>query len=1025
MRLEAGVGTRRVLIAGAIMAAILLTFWTTSRYPSLGDKALMGGAIQLEDPLSFEALFPVEQSDPLAKKILLSTVNWIKTNLQGMVFGVLFGAAFLTLLGQLRRRAFRSKYLNTLLGFGMGAPLGVCVNCAAPIAQGIYKGGARLETSLAAMLASPTFNIIVLTMMFSLLPVYLVVSKIALSLVVIFIVVPMAVSGRHSSNLEGQATEQNAVACPIDIPVKGGGGLWTDFADTIRLFLENLWYIIRMTVPLMVLAGALGAAAAHLLPYDYLNDLNVSLFHLAAVALFSLFLPVPIAFDVVLVSALMAAGLPVAFVSVMLFSLGIFSIYAYFIVWRMVSFRFAAMLAAAIFVVSLAGGLIVERYHEWQTGKALDLLLSDTGIGFVGTASAAGLSEDAGGESPVTITKLRAFAPSSAEGKTPFRRIEAHHIGIDRPIEFAFEDMWAPFWTTNGSVSLADLDRDGDLDFVLARTDGGLRIFSNDGSGRFQPVELDLPAIDELKVVNAVPVDLDNDGWLDLFLATYADGNRVVWSQNGKFDNDRITETRNRDDARVAMAVSFGDVDQDGDLDLAVGNWASGWYRRLPGEESRNRIVFNEGALSGERFSELSAVPGETLSILLSDYINDEKLDLIVGNDFAIPDIFYVGREDGEFENIGAEQGIIENSTRTTMSIKTADLNNDLVPEIYTAQIAGQAEDASERINFQENALYCSEIERDADRRECQKNVDIRTWYRPGRKLDPSLAVNCLSLSGDDIEACKAMMVKDLAIQNNRPDICLYIKPHQPLARKFCAVHFLPSPEIEDIPLADYVPQIPGRNVLLERDGEGRFRDGTEEAGLELGGWSWDNKIADFDNDGLQDIYVVNGWWPRQGASPSNVYFSNLGEMKFIDATEQFGLEDYFVMPAAAAGDIDNDGDLDMIAAPINAPMVAYINNAQDRNSVRIGIVDEIGNRFGVGSKITIKYGGPEKHNQMRELQLGGGFNSFDPIEAHFGLGPETQIDEIEIRWSTGEHSRLEGPFAANAVYQIERRRHD
>ena len=67
----------------------------------------------------------------------------------------------------------------------MGAPLGVCVNCAAPIAKGMYAGGARAESTLSAMVASPTLNVIVLTMLFSILPFYMAVMKIALSLFVI------------------------------------------------------------------------------------------------------------------------------------------------------------------------------------------------------------------------------------------------------------------------------------------------------------------------------------------------------------------------------------------------------------------------------------------------------------------------------------------------------------------------------------------------------------------------------------------------------------------------------------------------------------------------------------------------------------------------------------------------------------------------------------------------------------------------------------------------------------------------
>ena len=118
-------------------------------------------------------------------------MNWIDTNKKGMTFGVLFGAAFLTLLGYLRRRHFAGPFANSLYGMFLGAPLGVCVNCAAPIAKGLYQGGSRAETTLSAMVASPTLNIVVMTMAFSLLPIYIAVTKVALSLLVILIAVPL------------------------------------------------------------------------------------------------------------------------------------------------------------------------------------------------------------------------------------------------------------------------------------------------------------------------------------------------------------------------------------------------------------------------------------------------------------------------------------------------------------------------------------------------------------------------------------------------------------------------------------------------------------------------------------------------------------------------------------------------------------------------------------------------------------------------------------------------------------------
>ena len=124
----------------------------------------MGGAIHLEDPMSFEALFKIEPEYPAWKKIGLTTINWLDTNRKGMTFGVLLGTVFLTLFRYIERPNFKNGFANSAVGLLLGTPLGVCVNCAAPIAKGLYDGGARAETTLATMIASPTLNIVVLSL---------------------------------------------------------------------------------------------------------------------------------------------------------------------------------------------------------------------------------------------------------------------------------------------------------------------------------------------------------------------------------------------------------------------------------------------------------------------------------------------------------------------------------------------------------------------------------------------------------------------------------------------------------------------------------------------------------------------------------------------------------------------------------------------------------------------------------------------------------------------------------------------
>lgn len=1022
----------RLLLSVMLMAIIAVLFWTSSRYPALDEKAMMSGAIQLEDPLSFEAALPIAAQDPVLKRIVYSTINWLETNRIGMTFGVFFAAAFLTVLGYLRRRSFKGAFANALLGLTVGAPLGVCVNCAAPIAKGLYDGGARIETSLAAMIASPTLNVVVLTMTFSLLPLYLALAKLVLSVSLMLLVVPLI--SRFLPKHELQRAQPIAPVCEFGgAPLTAGSdNVLSSMVEFGRDFVRNLWFIVRKTVPLMLLAGFLGAVLATALPPELLARQPFSFVTLILVAIAGSIAPVPIGFDVVVSAALLNGGVPVGYVMALLFTLGVFSIYSFFIVSSTVSLRPATMLSVVIIAFGILAGLGAQSYHGWQMQQALELLggpqalpESAPAVGSQELASRAAVTQskkavDTGEE--VTIARTD-FRPRSSAGGPPFTQMEAWHIGIDKPLEFSFADMWPPFWEGR-SISSGDFDNDGDIDVVLASTERGLYFYANDGRGKFVTREFELGRLRDIPIFNAALVDIDNDGWLDVFITTYQQGNYWLANRSGTFDARDLTAVRNREDAILTMALSFADVEGDGDLDVALGNWAAGWYRRIPGEESRNRIVFNDdGILNGEVYTDLPGLPGETLTILFSDINADSNVDLLVGNDFEQPDVFYLGQDDGKFVPIRRQDGIIPLTTTTTMSLKTADLSNDGKVALYAAQIAGRSSGVSERLKMRPIDLYCSGLERPADIEICQRNIDIKDWYRSGHSFDPAYAHRCQQLEGRYQRECRGMLVKDLAIQKDDASVCALIPADQTRARQYCEIHFREIRTPSDRELAESIVQILARNVLLVPDANGVYAERAVDMGLEVGGWSWDVKIGDFDNDEWQDVYIVNGTWVPNEVSPSNLFFHSQDGTAFVEASGPFGLEDYLMTAAATQFDMDGDGDLDIISVPVNGPAKAFVNNGATGNAIAFRLRDAIGNRFGIGAIVEIYYGDQSLRRQSRELQAGGGFMSFDAPLVHFGLGDYQRVDRVVIRWADGGVSRLDDGLDGGALYQIERNR--
>ena len=364
---------KRVLFVLAVIVATAVTFWSGSRYPSLDEKAIMGGSAQLEDPLSFEASIQIQPNDSTFDRIVFTTINWIETNLEGMAFGLMIGACLLTLIGMIPARGHSNGFVNTLIGVAVGAPLGVCVNCSAPVAKGMHDGGARLETTLATMFSSPTLNIVVLTMLFAIFPLYLTVIKLVLTLVFILLLMPLLARWVFKEE-RTQTYDDTVCAVPPPPAVSNDESVLSAMRGASILIGRNLAYIVIRTVPLMLLAGVLGAVVVHLLPLPTLLDYEPGLVSVSAVALIGIFLPVPVAFDVVLVAVLVSAGAPMIYSMTLLFTLGIFSVYPFFIIWNTISRRVAVVLTVVLVGLGLIGGVIAENVHQAQLRDMLQYL---------------------------------------------------------------------------------------------------------------------------------------------------------------------------------------------------------------------------------------------------------------------------------------------------------------------------------------------------------------------------------------------------------------------------------------------------------------------------------------------------------------------------------------------------------------------------------------------------------------------------------------------------------------------------
>lgn len=322
--------------------AIVLTFWTQQRYPSLNKKLHAGPAIQVKGSISFDALLPVAPQMPVAERIGRTTVNWLWTNRFGMYFALPFGAAMMMLFGsRLRPKRFASPAGNVLCGALAGMPLGVCTNCATPIGQGLLAGGASTRMSVATMISSPSFNPVVLAMVFVLFPQPLAWARV-LAPLLLLVLLPYLVEERDQP-LRRISLLQDA---------KSAGQQLTAFLKGFGL---NLLRLTLLTLPWMILAAVLGAVMTEVVP-AYGTHLPVSAWGVVLVAIFGTLLPVPMALDVALAFVLYRSGVPVPYVTALLCTLGPVSIYSLTALGQQLGRKDALRLAGATAALGCVAG---------------------------------------------------------------------------------------------------------------------------------------------------------------------------------------------------------------------------------------------------------------------------------------------------------------------------------------------------------------------------------------------------------------------------------------------------------------------------------------------------------------------------------------------------------------------------------------------------------------------------------------------------------------------------------------------
>ncbi|MCF7763549.1 MAG: FG-GAP-like repeat-containing protein [Verrucomicrobia bacterium] len=561
----------------------------------------------------------------------------------------------------------------------------------------------------------------------------------------------------------------------------------------------------------------------------------------------------------------------------------------------------------------------------------------------------------------------------------------------------------------NGSgVAVGDVDGDGLCDLYFCGLDGANALYKNLGGFRFEEIAAGAGvACDGIASTGAVLVDIDGDGDLDLWVSSI-NGGTHGFLNDGRGHFAELHPGVPLNSGKAGMSMALADMDGDGDLDLYVSNYRIVTVRDQPNtryrirrENDRYAVVLVNGrpVTEPDLVGRFSVEPGRV--------IENGEADVLYRNEGAgrfVPIAF----TDGTFLD---EQGqpLSEPLYEWGLSVMFRDINQDGAPDLYV----------------------CNDF-----------SSPDRIWMNTGdgrfRALAP-LAIRSTSLFSMGID------VADLN-RDGRDDLFVADMLSRSHSKRQLQVGDVPPTSLAIGEIANR-PQY-SRNTLQVNRGDGTYAELGRLAGLEASEWSWTPVFLDVDLDGFEDLLITTGHElemmdadvrkradalkASKPMSPAeqiglkkmfsrldspNVAFRNRGDLSFEEVGAEWGFATPGVSHGMALGDLDNDGDLDLVMNNLNGEAGVYRNRvAAPRVAVRLH--GEGANRDGIGARITVK-GGPVEQSQ--EMISGGRYLSGDQAMRVFAAGSVDARLTIEVLWRSGRLSVV-GNAQANRIYEIRER---
>ena len=601
--------------------------------------------------------------------------------------------------------------------------------------------------------------------------------------------------------------------------------------------------------------------------------------------------------------------------------------------------------------------------------------------------------------------------PAVGSGGTLFTELNPADTGLDfvnpliadHPRSYLY-----PFGYACGGVSIGDLDGDDRADVFCVGGPEANGLFLQlapdeadpEGGLRFARVEGSRTDGGYAWGTGASLVDIDGDGDLDIYVCNYDAPNQLYINRSTpgepEFTEEASAYRLNIRDASIT--ATFADIDNDGDLDAYLGCNRyvppKGLPTEPPGEfdpETGTVVMFpkyeryfrawrnpdgnfegdsygrddyllrndgpdENGQIKFSRITEPAGIDGSghALSATWLDIDRDGLIDLHVANDFEDPDRLY--------RNLGPD---------SSGMVRFENVIGDVLP--YTSWSSMGADEAD--------------------------------------------------LDGDGL---LDLMVADMS----------------------ATTHFKAKVNMGEMGgrqrkvLEEGWPRQAMRNMLYLDTGRGAYREAGFMAGLSSSDWTWAVKLADFDQDGRPDVYFTNGMsrnytdsdvpfsgrqrygrtqWDHFREQPPleerNIAFRNTGDLRFTDVAKAWGLDKNGMSYSAAYGDLDGDGDQDLVVANLDDTVSLYRNEATG-NWLKVRLRSDEANRHGAGALVRVVTG--TGRTLVRRANPWTGWASTNDSDLHFGLGEDETVRTVQVSWP-GNVVQQAGPFDANRTVTIER----